>query len=57
MQYIALDVHKRYTWVRVESADGRLVGEGKVVHRPGALRGFLEQVERGSPVAIETVGN
>lgn len=57
MQYIAFDVHKRYTWARVESQEGQLVCEKKVVHRPGALRAFLEGVERGSPVAIETVGN
>jgi len=57
MQYIALDVHKHYTWARVEAVDGRLVRERKVMHRPGALRAFLEEVEPGSPVAIETVGN
>lgn len=29
MEYIALDVHKRYTWARVETAQGR-PGEGSV---------------------------
>jgi hypothetical protein len=57
MQYIAFDVHKHYTWARVEAVDGRLVGERKAVHRPGALRAFLEQAEPGNPVAMETVGN
>jgi transposase len=57
MQYIAFDVHKRYTWARVERADGRVVRERKVVHQPGALRRFLAGCERGSAVAVETVGN
>jgi transposase InsO family protein len=50
MQYIALDVHKRYTWARVEGPDGVLVREKKVVHRRGALREFLagHDSERGS---------
>ena len=45
MQYIALDVHKRYTWARVERPDGVLVREKKVVHRRGALREFLAGAE------------
>ncbi|MGQ0549302.1 MAG: IS110 family transposase [Armatimonadota bacterium] len=57
MQYIAFDVHKRYTWARVERADGTVVREKKIVHESGALRQFLAGCEPGSPVAVETVGN
>ncbi|MBI2972422.1 MAG: IS110 family transposase [Armatimonadetes bacterium] len=57
MQYTAFDVHKHYTWARVERPDGTLVREKKIPHEPGALRQFLARCEPGSPVAVETVGN
>lgn len=57
MQYMAFDVHKRYTWARVERPDGTVVREQKIVHERGAFRRFLADCEPGSSVAIETVGN
>ena len=57
MEYIALDAHKRYSFVSVESADGGSRREARVDHGPGAIRQFLQKFERGSPVAVETVGN
>lgn len=54
MQYIAFDSHKRYTWARVETTEGQLVREEKVLHEPGALGRFLGGCEAGSPVALET---
>src|SRR5215510_14985130 len=57
MEYIAFDAHKRYTLASVVRADGRLVREQRIAHEPGALQRFLERCERGSPVAVETIGN
>lgn len=57
MQYTAFDVHKHYTWARVERPDGTVVREKKILHERGALRQFLAGCEPGSPVAVETVGN
>ena len=57
MQYIAFDVHKRYTFVSVESESGELVQEGRIMHERGAVGAFLDGCESGSPVAVETVGN
>src|SRR5215468_1559699 len=57
MEYIAFDAHKRYTLASVVRPDGRLVREQRIVHERGALRAFLERCERGSPVAVETIGN
>ncbi len=57
MEYIAFDAHKRYTQVSVETEDGERRYEGRIVHARGALQQFLESRERGSPVALETVGN
>jgi hypothetical protein len=39
MEYIALDVHKRYTWARVENAHGDRVTEQRVLHQRGAIQG------------------
>lgn len=57
MQYIAFDAHKHYTLASVERPDGGLVREERIAHARGALRRFLRRRDRGSPVAVETVGN
>jgi hypothetical protein len=57
MQYIAFDVHKRYTWASAEDRSGRLVRQGRIEHQPGEIAEFLGALEPGSPVAVETVGN
>jgi len=57
MQYIAFDAHKHYTWALVEDEKGRVFVEGKIPHVRGALSGFLQVCEPGSPVALETIGN
>ena len=57
MQYIALDAHKRFTLASVESQQGGKSQEARISHEPGALRGFLGSLEKGSPVALETIGN
>ena len=57
MQYIALDAHKRYSFASVENTEGDMRSEARVEHGPGAIRQFLERFERGSHVAVETVGN
>jgi len=57
MEYLALDVHKRYTWARVENAHGDQVCEQRVLHQRGAIQAFVQQWTVGSPVAVETVGN
>ena len=57
MQYIAMDAHKKYTLVSVEPTQGGRPRETRINHEPGMLRGFLERMEAGSPVAVETVGN
>jgi hypothetical protein len=57
MQYITFDAHKHYTLASVERPDGGLVREGRISREWGALRRFLRRCDRGSPVAVETVGN
>ncbi|MFQ5829032.1 MAG: IS110 family transposase [Candidatus Methylomirabilia bacterium] len=57
MEYIAFDAHKHYTLALVEREDGRTVRERRIPHERGTLRQFLRGCERGSPVAVETIGN
>jgi transposase len=57
MEDIAFDAHKCYTLASVARSDGRLVREQRIPHERGALQQFLERCERGSPVAVETIGN
>jgi len=57
MQCIAFDSHKHYTWALVQDETGKVLREQRINHMRGALQGFLEEFEPGSPVAVETIGN
>ena len=57
MEYIALDVHKKYTWARVENERGDRLYESRLAHVPGTIQNFVHRWSAGSPVAVETVGN
>jgi len=57
MEIIAFDSHKRYTLASVETKDGKLVKQERINHRQGEICRFLATCQRGSPVAIETIGN
>jgi hypothetical protein len=57
MEYIAFDAHRHYTLASVARPDGQLIREERIEHDRGSLREFLERCERGSPVAVETIGN
>jgi len=57
MEYIALDAHKHHTIACVEEPTSQVVCETRLDHQRGAIKRFLDQRDRGSPVAVETVGN
>src|SRR6059058_4954756 len=57
MEYIALDVHKKYTWARVENTQGERLYESRLAHAHGTIKNFVHRWSGGSPVAVETVGN
>jgi transposase len=57
MEYIALDVHKKYTWARVESTEGKRLYECRLGHAHGTIKNFVHRWSEGSAVALETVGN
>jgi transposase len=57
MEIIALDAHKRYSYVCVQQKDGHLLCEKRIEHSRGRIAQFLSNWTAGSSVAIETVGN
>jgi transposase len=57
MENIALDVHKHYTWARVENSQGERLYESRLAHAHGTIKNFVHRWSPGSPVAVETVGN
>jgi transposase len=57
MSIIAFDSHKRYTFARVENANGKNPKEFRIEHRRGNIRKFLCSQQPGTPVAVETIGN
>lgn len=54
---IAFDSHKYYTLASVETAQGKKLGESRIRHRPGEIKRFLSGWKKGTPVAVETIGN
>jgi len=56
MDMIALDSHKHYSIARVQTPRGRCLAEGRIEHRRGNIRQFLQGYRPGCPVAVETVG-
>lgn len=57
MENIALDVHKHYTWARVENREGQQLYASRLAHGRGCIKNFVQRWAPGSPVAVETVGN
>ena len=57
MENIALDVHKHYTWARVENKEGQQLYASRLAHSRGNIKNFIERWTPGSSVAVETVGN
>jgi len=57
MEIIALDAHKRYSQVCVQSKNGKLLCEKRINHHRGQIAGFLGRWTPGSSVAVETIGN
>lgn len=57
MENIALDVHKHYTWARVENTEGQQLYASRLAHSRGCIKNFVQRWTAGSPVAVETVGN
>jgi len=56
-EFIALDAHKRYSWMEREEVKSRKVRHARVNHAPGAIRQALEGREHGTEVAVEATGN
>lgn len=56
-EYIAFDSHRRYTWVnRQDHSTGKETGH-RLLHAPGAVRGYLQGCRPGTDVAVEATGN
>src|SRR4030095_1248672 len=52
MEYIALDVHKKYTWARVENRQGDRLYESRLQHAHGTIKNFVNRWTVGSAVAV-----
>ena len=58
MKYIiGCDAHKHYSQIAVFDQEGQLCQHTRVDHEAGAIRRFLKGYPRGTPVALESVGN
>ena len=57
MEIIALDAHKRYSYVCVQKQNGQFICERRINHSKGAIKHLLSNWTLGANVALETVGN
>ena len=56
-EYIALDSHKRYSWVEREEVETGRVRQCRLLHTRGSISEFLGGCLPGTPVAIEATAN
>ena len=56
-EYIALDSHKRYSWVEREEVETGRVRQRRLAHARGSISEFLKTCAPGTPVAIEATAN
>lgn len=56
-EYIAFDIHKRYTLAEREDVESGRTRECRIEHRRGAIRRYLRGCEGGTAVAVEATGN
>ena len=54
---VGCDAHKHFSLFAVLDRRGNVVQRTRVGHVPDAIRVFLSQFPKGTPVALETVGN
>jgi transposase len=58
MKYIiGCDAHKHYSQFAVYQEKSRVCKQSRVDHEPGAIREFLSEYPKGTPVALESIGN
>jgi hypothetical protein len=51
MEYIALDVHKKYSGARTEHTQVNRLYESRLAHAHGTIKNFVKRWTAGSPVA------
>lgn len=54
---IGCDAHRRYSIFAIFDTSTLSVEQVRVNHKPGAIKEFLSDFPKGTPVALETVGN
>jgi hypothetical protein len=54
---VGCDAHRRYSQFAVLDRDGRLFDQARVHRQRGGIRSCLEDFPKGTPMALETVGN
>ena len=55
-EFVALDAHKRYSWMEREEVTSRKVQRARIDHAPGAIRQSLQGREKGTAVTVEATG-
>jgi transposase len=55
--YIGCDAHKHFSLFAVLDQQGQQLQRIRINHAPGAIKDFLSQFPKGTPVALESVGN
>jgi transposase len=54
---VGCDAHKRYSQLEVQNSSAQVLRRCRVDHTRGALSSFFSTLPRGTPVALESVGN
>jgi transposase len=54
---VGCDAHKHYSQLEVQDATGQALSRVRIDHQRGAISQFFSRLPKGTPVALESVGN
>ena len=57
MNYIGVDLHKKYSYVTRMTQEGEILDHGRVEHNPESLSTFVQSINRDDSIAVEATCN
>ena len=57
MNYIGVDLHKKYSYVTRMTEEGEILDHGRVGHNPESLATFVQSIDKDDSLAVEATCN
>ncbi len=57
MNYIGVDLHKKYSYITRMTEEGEILDHGRIEHDPESLETFVQSISRDDSIAVEATCN